>query len=224
MAKQFGVSDEAIAGLNDPASYPFPPDQKAALRFADAMTTGRGAVTDEVFAELRLHFDEPQIIEMAAVIGLFNYFNRFNNALHVAITLMDPEVLVQRAIQATTTHAGRALLVQIVTLLGTGRRFTRVELHGRTRDRLEILARHGSSSPGDPGPAAGLGDIEAAARDGTTRMVGGVSLIVPARHAGAVVGAIVVRRDRPGAFDEEDRAVVERVAEIIAPHLTAPSP
>ncbi len=218
MAKQFGVSDEALAGLNDPESHPFPPDQRAALRFADAMTTGRGEVPDEIFADLRRHFDEPQIVEMAAVIGLFNYFNRFNNALHVAITLIDPEVLAQQAIQATTTHAGQALWDQVVMLLGTGRRFVRVELHGRGRDRLTLLARHGSPPSGGPDTAV-AGEIEAVTRDGATRTAGDIILIVPARHASGVVGVVAVQRDQPGAFDEEDRAVVERVAEIIAPHL-----
>ena len=32
------------------------------------------------------HFDEGEIVELAAVIGLFNYFNRFNDALQIPIT------------------------------------------------------------------------------------------------------------------------------------------
>ncbi len=32
------------------------------------------------------NFDDGQIVELAAVIGLFNYFNRFNDALRVEIT------------------------------------------------------------------------------------------------------------------------------------------
>ena len=34
----------------------------------------------------KAHFDDGQIVELAAVIGLFNYFNRFNDALRVEIT------------------------------------------------------------------------------------------------------------------------------------------
>jgi len=75
-----------MAGLQDPASHPFPPDQKAALGLADAMTQGTGAIPDELFEELSRHFSEAQIVEMAAVIGLFNYFNRFNNMLRIDIT------------------------------------------------------------------------------------------------------------------------------------------
>ena len=43
-------------------------------------------VDDEFWAGLREHFDEGEIIELAAVIGLFNYFNRFNNALKMEPT------------------------------------------------------------------------------------------------------------------------------------------
>ncbi len=58
----------------------------AALALAERMTTDARNVDEDVWAELREHFDEGQIIELAAVIGLFNYFNRFNDALRVDIT------------------------------------------------------------------------------------------------------------------------------------------
>jgi alkylhydroperoxidase family enzyme len=90
LAKQFGVSEEALAGLEDPDSHPFPPPEGAALRFATAMTRGGGEVPEEVFQGLRAHFGEAEIIEIACVVGLFNYFNRFNTALHVPITPPGP--------------------------------------------------------------------------------------------------------------------------------------
>lgn len=64
----------------------FTPAEQAALTLAERMTTDARNVDEEVWAELRTHFDEGQIIELAAVIGLFNYFNRFNDALKVEIT------------------------------------------------------------------------------------------------------------------------------------------
>ena len=64
----------------------FTPAEQAALALAERMTTDARNVDEEVWAELREHFDEGQIIELAAVIGLFNYFNRFNDALRVEIT------------------------------------------------------------------------------------------------------------------------------------------
>jgi len=60
--------------------------ERAALTLAERMTTDARGVDEEVWADLREHFDEGEIIELAAVIGLFNYFNRFNDALKVPIT------------------------------------------------------------------------------------------------------------------------------------------
>jgi alkylhydroperoxidase family enzyme len=55
----------------------------AALRFAELMTTDAREVSQEVWEALQEHFDDGEIIELAAVIGLFNYLNRFNSALDV---------------------------------------------------------------------------------------------------------------------------------------------
>jgi len=43
-------------------------------------------VDDQLWAELRRSYDDGQIVELAAAIGLFNYFNRFNDALRMEIT------------------------------------------------------------------------------------------------------------------------------------------
>ena len=64
----------------------FPPAERVALRFSDQLTRDSNAVLDELFAELRRHFNEGEIVEIAAVAGLFNYFNRFNNALQMEPT------------------------------------------------------------------------------------------------------------------------------------------
>jgi alkylhydroperoxidase family enzyme len=64
----------------------FTPAERAALTLAERMTTDAHGVDEEVWAELRTHWDEGQIVELAAVIGLFNYFNRFNDALQVPVT------------------------------------------------------------------------------------------------------------------------------------------
>ena len=64
----------------------FTPAERAALSLAERMTTDAHGVDEEVWATLREHYDEGQIIELAAVIGLFNYFNRFNDALRVQVT------------------------------------------------------------------------------------------------------------------------------------------
>jgi alkylhydroperoxidase family enzyme len=50
------------------------------------MTRDPHRISDEFFIELRKHYDEGSIVEIAAVTGLFNYFNRFNEALRVPVT------------------------------------------------------------------------------------------------------------------------------------------
>ena len=43
-------------------------------------------------------------------------------------------------------------------------------------------------------------------------------IVVPIAYEGRVVGEIDIDSDRPAAFGDEDRAFLERVAELIAPH------
>ena len=53
-------------------------------------------MTDEQYAELRSFYSEGEIVELLCAIGLFNYFNRFNNALKMEPTKpgeADPERL-----------------------------------------------------------------------------------------------------------------------------------
>jgi alkylhydroperoxidase family enzyme len=60
--------------------------EKAALELAERETLRPQSVDDEFWAELRSHYAEGEIIELAAAIGLFNYFNRFNDVLKMEPT------------------------------------------------------------------------------------------------------------------------------------------
>ena len=65
---------------------PFDARERAALAYADAMTlTGSAAydVDDTLFAELRRHFSEEQIIALTAIIAWENASSKFNRALRV---------------------------------------------------------------------------------------------------------------------------------------------
>lgn len=57
-----------------------------AIRFAEVMTKDANQVDDKLWNELKEYYDDGEIVELASVTGLFNYFNRFNNALQVDIT------------------------------------------------------------------------------------------------------------------------------------------
>jgi alkylhydroperoxidase family enzyme len=64
----------------------FEPAWAAALVFAEAMNVSGHAVTDTVYEAAAAHWDGGQMVELAMVVGLFAYFNRFNDALHVQVT------------------------------------------------------------------------------------------------------------------------------------------
>jgi alkylhydroperoxidase family enzyme len=59
--------------------------QRAALAYTDAMTRD-AAVPDAVHAELRRHFSERQVVELAVLIGAYNMHTRVFAALRI-----DPE-------------------------------------------------------------------------------------------------------------------------------------
>lgn len=87
MARRHGWSDDQIANLADFRSRSdFTPAEKAALELAERTTRDPHEVDDAFWAELRRHYDEGEIIELLAAIGLFNYFNRFNDALRMEPT------------------------------------------------------------------------------------------------------------------------------------------
>ena len=87
LARGLGWTDEQLAHLADwSLRADFTPAEKAALRLAETVTLDAHAVTDEQFAELRGFYSEGEIVELLCAIGLFNYFNRFNNALQMQPT------------------------------------------------------------------------------------------------------------------------------------------
>ena len=84
---RLGWTREQLDGLVDFASRnDFTAAEKAALRLAEQMTLDANHIGDDQFESLREHFDEGEIVELMASIGLFNYFNRFNNALQMEPT------------------------------------------------------------------------------------------------------------------------------------------
>jgi uncharacterized peroxidase-related enzyme len=81
LAERTGATPEQIAHLLDFERGPYSDGEKAALRFGLQMTRDANRIPDAAFAALREHFEDGEIVEIAAVVGLFAYFNRFNNAL-----------------------------------------------------------------------------------------------------------------------------------------------
>ncbi len=73
--------------LWDYASSPrFSDAERAALAAAVAITREPRGLPEPVWENLRKYYDDGEIVEIVCSIGLFNYFNRFNNALLVELT------------------------------------------------------------------------------------------------------------------------------------------
>src|SRR6266700_2394824 len=85
LAKQLGVTEELLDALYhiDIHRHLFTARELAALRFAEIMTTSARDVDEALWDELQAHFDDGELVEIATVIGLFNFFNRFADALQI---------------------------------------------------------------------------------------------------------------------------------------------
>lgn len=87
MARRHGWTDDQINGLADfEQRNDFTEKEKVALRLAERVTRDAHTVDNQLWNEVRQHFDEGEVVELLAAIGLFNYFNRFNDALEMEPT------------------------------------------------------------------------------------------------------------------------------------------
>ena len=81
-----GATTEQIDALNRGDLTSFEPAWREAFRAAEVSSADRGKIPADVYSELSSHWDAGQIIEIIAVIGLFNYFNRFAIGLDIPPT------------------------------------------------------------------------------------------------------------------------------------------
>ncbi len=57
--------------------------ERVALEYAERMTYTGQKVDDELFARVKAHFSEPQVVELTAAVALENFRSKFNPALGV---------------------------------------------------------------------------------------------------------------------------------------------
>ncbi len=87
IARKLGWSEQQIAELHDAQpSREFSEREKVAIHLAEVMTRDAHSYTDAEFARLRSFYSEGEVVELMAAIGLFNYFNRFNDLLQMEPT------------------------------------------------------------------------------------------------------------------------------------------
>jgi len=75
------MTEEMVAALADFEKGDFTPRETLALRFATLMAQDHHKLDDRLFAELRAHFTDPEIIELGLVTGQFIGFGRLIAAL-----------------------------------------------------------------------------------------------------------------------------------------------
>ena len=81
-ALKLGVSDEKLAAVWEyRSSLLYSAAERVALDFALAAASVPNDVTDELFAEMRRHWDDGQIVEITAVISFFGFLNRWNDTM-----------------------------------------------------------------------------------------------------------------------------------------------
>ena len=84
MGRANGVTEEQLRELpRYRESDAFSDQERLALDYAVAMSLTPVHVSDEMFAALRRHFDEAQMIELTAAIAWENFRARFNHAMGI---------------------------------------------------------------------------------------------------------------------------------------------
>jgi alkylhydroperoxidase family enzyme len=86
LARRQGATEAQLGAVARADYTPFEEPWRSAFHYADAMTPTPGIVGDVVFADLASHWSPVQIVEITAVIAMYNFFNRFAHALDVPVT------------------------------------------------------------------------------------------------------------------------------------------
>lgn len=76
------LTEGLVCSLEQPEESPdLTAAEKSALKFADLMATDHLSIADETFDDLRLHFTEPEIMEICFHVATFVGFGRMSAAL-----------------------------------------------------------------------------------------------------------------------------------------------
>lgn len=76
-----GIVDDPLGAIADPSGLTA--RERVAVVYTQAAVRESNAVTESIYAELREHFTEPEIVELTFLIGYITMLNTFNNLLGV---------------------------------------------------------------------------------------------------------------------------------------------
>ncbi len=83
--------------------------EKAAIRWAEALTQFEAKHDDAAFARLKEHFSDAEIVELTLASGIFNFFNRFTDPMHIPLEAGAKDVtLLLRGRQTQSPEESRA--------------------------------------------------------------------------------------------------------------------
>ncbi len=106
-ALDLGVDEAKLAAVWEYRDSPlFSSAEKVALDFTFAASSVPNDVTDALFAQLREHWSDTQIVEITGVISLFGFLNRWNETLLTPLEAIPLEI-GERVLAPLGWDAGR---------------------------------------------------------------------------------------------------------------------
>jgi uncharacterized peroxidase-related enzyme len=86
LASQRGATQEQVESYDSFETGPFTEKEKAGFRYASLLHVSGHAIDEAAFAAISAHFNAEELIELTAVAAAFEFFPRFNSALHIPVT------------------------------------------------------------------------------------------------------------------------------------------
>ena len=81
-AHRSGIADAKVEAVDDYKTSPlYTEAERVALDFTVAAASQPNAVTDALFEKMRKHWTDPQIVEIAAVVAINGFLNRWNDTM-----------------------------------------------------------------------------------------------------------------------------------------------
>jgi 4-carboxymuconolactone decarboxylase len=101
VGRRQGLTEQQLLDLTDfETSSAFTELEKLVLRYTVAMTQTPVEISDDLFADLRKHYDPRQMVELTSAIAWENYRARFDHAFGV-----EPEGFSEGAVCALPARA-----------------------------------------------------------------------------------------------------------------------
>jgi alkylhydroperoxidase family enzyme len=81
-ALRLGIDEQKLEAVWEFRTSPlFGEKERVALEFAIAAAAQPNDVTDELFSKVKLYWSENQIVEIAGVVAMFGFMNRWNDTM-----------------------------------------------------------------------------------------------------------------------------------------------